>query len=151
MPNDLTLYPSISNPQQRQIERTAGLEARVAALEAKRDIVFTPMTSLTSLVSFTLPYFGGRMWAVLATDGSFNGTGSFNVTNTLLFNGAALPGGNSVFTVSGYANTYAVASDTNVIAIPSSSLNLGNNTLTMTFSGGTTGAFSGLFVEWPQA
>lgn len=81
MPLDPTLYPNIPNPQQAQLQRTAALEARVAALEGKRDPVFTPIAGLSLSPPPKFSYYGGRLW--VAYGGSVNttgaGTGAFDI------------------------------------------------------------------------
>jgi hypothetical protein len=148
MGNDPTLYPSIAGPQQQMIQRLAALEARLQTIERGRDPIFTPMNSLQSLNSFTLPWHGGRAWAILVANGQAAGTAT--VTNTLLINGAPIPGGLGVIGIADGGATWSV-DRTSVFQIPATSLTVGDNTLTMTTSGGTFGSFGGMFIEWPQA
>jgi hypothetical protein len=148
MPNDPTLYPSIPSAQQQLVQRQGSLEARVAALESKRDPVFTPMTSLQALNSFTLPWYGGRMWALLGANGQASGAAT--VTNTLKINGAVIPGGLGVIQVTDAGGDWST-DRIQGFQVPAASLSLGDNTLTMTTSGGLFGSFTGIFIEWPQS
>lgn len=62
------LQPISTDPQQRQAERMAALEARVVALEAKRDLTITPLTfTATGGASSNQGYTwsGGRLWVMM--------------------------------------------------------------------------------------
>ena len=158
MPNDLTLYPSISNPQQRQIERTAALESRVAALERTRDIYVTPvnLTVAAGSGTVTIPFdwHGGRLW------GTFGGRGQNTQASQPASVGYqvkvnAYPtfslGVRGTSTSGLFDWSLGMVADT----LPAAALTPGPNVLTIGRYAGADAdnsyVVSGLLVEWPYA
>jgi hypothetical protein len=161
MPNDLNLYPSIANPQQRQIERTAALEARMAALERKRDLVVTPVSDVAANGaafggaggSMEFPWFGGRVWVILGgrfyTNGSYiEGTFTLpvKVNGTQLVpapvQGWARPGQGGAFGLAAYSDVPNLTAGTNTLTVAVSPA--AQTTVDRAF-------LDGLIIEWPQA
>lgn len=162
MPNDFTLYPSIPNPQQQQIQRTASLEARVAALEAKRDIVITPIEEVTAngnafggaIGTMNFPWYGGRMW--ISVGGRFYTNGTFTsgpvIADVRINNSALIP-----FPIMGWGTTNAggVLGLTSYEA-PTNMTRDYNNQLTVRIQSSQMSSvdrlmLNGLMIEWPQA
>jgi hypothetical protein len=161
MPIDATLYPSLPNPNQRQVERTASLETRVAALERRRDLVVTPVSDVAANGaafggapgSMEFPWFGGRVWVVLGGRIYTNGTyveGTF--TPTVKINGVQLtPAPVQGWARPGQGGAFGLAAYSSV-----PNLTAGTNTLDVTISPAQQPSvdrafLDGLIIEWPQA
>jgi len=163
MPNDFTLMPGIPGPAERQVQRTAALEARMAAIESKRDPVFTTF-SLALGQTKDFVWTGGRLWGMSGGWASWttpSAAGNYVLGASLNFDGmaatpfaqvanaytpaansplqVALPMGASEFSVANMAGLYG--------------LHPGNTiTLSVSLAGNATNArVSGMFVEWPQS
>lgn len=161
MPLDPLLYPNMPGPVQNVMQRQGGLEARIAALESKRDLVVTPFQILVG-GSADVPYYGGRLWLAVGGTGfiaSAASTGQQQFGVNLRINGVNVPGYTNVWSLS-YAVSGTQAATTlpfrTIQHTPSEMANLysasGTFTLTYALNYATTSAqVSGLAVEWPQA
>ncbi len=91
MPID-ALYPTLPNPNQRQVERTAALEARMAALERKRDLIVTPF-SINIASPADIPYYGGRLWLFVGGSATWTNpmaAGIYDLGAVFQLNGVAI-------------------------------------------------------------
>lgn len=155
---DPLLYPNMPGPVQGVMQRQGSLEARLAALERRRDLTVTPVNELTAngatfggaAGSMDFTWYGGRVWVILGGRFYTNGTyveGTFSPT--VKVNGVQL----TPAPVQGWARpsqggAFGLASYSSV-----PSLTLGTNTITATIAPAaqTTvdrAMIDGLIIEW---
>jgi hypothetical protein len=94
MPNDPLLYPGMPGPVQSVMTRQGNLEARLAALERKRDLVVTPF-SINIASPADIPYYGGRLWLFVGGSASWTTpptAGTYDLGAVLQLNGVAVMG-----------------------------------------------------------
>lgn len=91
MASSRVLTPPLTDPAARQAERLASLEARLAALEARRDLKITPLGSFSASggtqSSKQYHWDGGRLWImwwgqIVELDGFTGAVGIDLVLNT---------------------------------------------------------------------
>lgn len=163
MPIDPILYPNAANPIQRVMQRQGSLEARVAALETKRDLTVSPWTILTG-GSATVPYAGGRVWIVVSGKGvkvSGSPGSAVSLGADLVLNGRTITpiAGDSVLAYVGTSGNASAALPMRTVELTPATLastygvDPGESiTLTSTLTNSSTGAqLSGLVIEWPSA
>jgi hypothetical protein len=168
MPNDPTLYPGIPNPMQQVIGRQGSLEARIAALESRRDMVITPWamqanSSNSFFATTTFPYYGGRLWIVSGGGLLFGGVSTsvyarvgINVANSSATSHITHSTGfwqNSQY-IGLAMQTIQVKPYVGYLSAPT--LTVGNNTLSAYIQpidqpGAVLFESSGIIIEWPQA
>jgi hypothetical protein len=154
------------------MQQTSSLEARVAALERKRDLVITPVTDLTARNNINsghaemgFPWFGGRIWVVLGgrfytTSAYTENTGgyiSYPKINGVGLGPAPLQGFGKA-SAGGVLGTAAYASTdpTTTFGTNPSNLIPGTNVLSFDINSlfmttVTMVALNGFILEWPSA
>jgi hypothetical protein len=134
MPNDFNLYPAIPSAQQQLVTRQGSLEARLAALERRRDLTVTPVNELTAngatfggaAGSMDFTWYGGRAWMILGGRFYTNGTyveGTFSPTvkvngvqlTPAPVQGWARPGQGGAFGLASYSSVPSLVLGTNTI------------------------------------
>lgn len=155
MPNDPYITPSIDDPVLRSMQKNSQLEARVAALEAKRDLLFTPVSgSAVPNQSTTFTWRGGRLWMFVTATLTGNAglaTGAIVLAYSTI-NGVQASS-HSIQAVNVAAATFKSAADSAVFQIDPTAYALSTtNTFAVTLGTNAYDArLQGLIIEWPQA
>lgn len=154
MAGSRVLSPPSSDPDMRIFERVASLEARLAALESKRDMKITTWQTGaiagTSIPSVAYNGSGGRLWIL--------GGGHVYVPGATArpAAGVLIAAGGGAFNIG--ESTYVGAGQTAAIPLFSgtvgASITAPGGTIVFTFEHNDTGHdtfVTGFFIEWPQA
>jgi hypothetical protein len=140
------LNPIMPSPELKLYQRLAALEARLAAVERKRDIVFTPIAT-----NGTFQWHGGRVWIIAIGNVTSGGSGSLQVI--LASNGTNFASASAVPTAAGQKFPLvfqaAAFNPATYFWAPGADVNVGASQ-TGTGAGGSL-SVDMLVIEWPQA
>jgi hypothetical protein len=150
------LMPVTMDSDLRTLERLADLEARVAAIESRRDLIITPLGSFagsgTATDSVNYLWRGGRMWLMWWGTAVNLTLGPAIVGSQLVLNGSPA-GANSQVQSDG--NIYSTwNTEPAFVGLSGSGWTAGQNaSIGFTRNGVNTSSWTAtaLMIEWPQA
>jgi hypothetical protein len=140
-------------------ERLAAMEARLAALESRRDLIVTPWFvnnligngTIANSSVFTFNWFGGRLWVVMGGTASTNNAAGSVAANAYL-NGTVFANPSTGADPTGAVSHPGMTLPLVTTALSPSLLTLGSNVLQVAPSTNCfTCSVNGLLIEWPQA